>query len=146
MTSMEQFGPVSVDYFNERRVEDVQPGDGGEGSPVWSIFYAGGGILHNFDPTLPMPKAIKGAQQSIVILGAKREGHPVTEVRFGLEPVFLNPLEYAIIDPIYTRGELVYAQRSEANMPSTPPHPDERVQDGPDQEWQDFEGDVTNGE
>lgn len=138
MTSMESFGPVSADYFNGRLVEDVVLGDGGEGNAVWTIRYEGGGLLHNFDPTIPLPKAIKGAQQTQLILGGTQNGAKVTEIRFGLEPIYLNPLEYAIIDPTYTRGEMVYAQRSQANMPSdTPPHPDDRIADGPDQDWQD---------
>lgn len=126
--SMEEFGPVSVDYFNERRVVDVVRGDGSEGAPVWTIHFEGGGLIHNFDPTLPMPTKIKGAAQTMVVMNTK-----LTELRFGLEQVFLNPIEYAISDPRYTKGTVVYAQRSQANMPSTPAHPDDRVQDGPEE-------------
>lgn len=134
MTSMEEFGPVSLDYFNQRRVLDVVTGSG-EGEGIWIIKFEGGGEVHNFDPTIPAPTAIKGAGLTLVILGAHTDPQtrtPVTEMRFGLESVKLNPLEYAMRDPNYTRGQLVYAQRSNANMPSTPPHPDERVADGPE--------------
>lgn len=125
--SMEEFGPVALDYFNQRRVEDVVLGEGGQGHPVWTIKYEGGGLLHNYDPAVPMPN-VKGAGQTMVILTDK-----VTEVRFGLEPVYLNPIEYAIVDPVYTKGHVVYAQRSRVNMPKTPPHPDERIAEGPEE-------------
>lgn len=138
--SMEEFGPVSADYFNQRRVEDVvEHMNAKPGEPIWTIKYEGGGMLHNFDIKIPTPKAIKGAAQTMLILGAHasggaNDGNPVTELRFGLETVFLNPTEYAIVDPVFTKGQMVYAQRSRANMP-TPPHPDERVADGPSEDW-----------
>jgi hypothetical protein len=120
---METFGGnISVDYYTGRRVEDVAEGSGAEGAPVWTIHLADGAVVNNYDPTIEMPKAIKGAALTMVILNG------------GLEKVMLNPMEYTVSDPTYTKGIEVYAQRSPANMPSTtPPHPDERVQDGPEQ-------------
>jgi hypothetical protein len=122
----------SADYFNGRRVEDVVDG---EGDAVWTIVYEGGGELHNFDPTIAKPTTIKGAAQTMLILGAHTDPEtrtPVTEVRFGLEAVKLNPMEYAICDPNYTSGELVYPQRSEFDMPSTIDEPDAVVGDEDD--------------
>lgn len=137
--SMESFGPVSLDYFNQRRVVDVRMGTDKDG-PVWTIEFEGGGLVHNYDDTIPMPQAIKGAALTLTILGGTysggdKDGNPVTEMRFGLESVKLNPTEYAIVHPTYTKGQVVFAQRSNANMVVTPPHPDERVADGPSQEW-----------
>jgi hypothetical protein len=133
--SMEEFGPVAVDYFTGRRVEKVEETDNG-----WTIHFEGGGIVHNYDPSIPAPKAITGAALTMTILGAhkgKDDRTPVTELRFGLESVKLNPIEYSMVDPGFTGGQEVFAQRSRANMPETPPHPDERVADGPSQEWLD---------
>jgi hypothetical protein len=133
---METFGGnISVAYYTGRRVEDVAEGSGAEGAPVWTIHLADGAVVNNYDPTIEMPKAIKGAALTMVILnGGGQSGKPMTELRFGLEKVMLNPMEYTVSDPTYTKGIEVYAQRSPANMPSTtPPHPDERVQDGPEQ-------------
>src|SRR5881394_58562 len=109
--SMEQFGPVSVDYFVGRRVERVtNAGDAG-----WIIEFEGGGRLYNYDTKLPAPRTITGAALTTVILGlhkGEQDRTPLTELRFGLESVKLNPLEYAISDPNHTRGEVVLAQRS----------------------------------
>lgn len=132
---METFGPVAVDYFTGRRVEEVTEDENG-----WAIHFEGGGIVHNYDPTIPAPKAIVGAALTMTILGAhkgKDDRTPVTELRFGLESVTINPLQYSIADDKYTGGQEVFAQRSRANMPEIPPHPDERVADGPSQEWLD---------
>lgn len=133
--SMEAFGPISVDYFNGRRVDAVREGDGTEGAPVWSIEYEGSGFIHNYDPTLSLPTAIVGAAQTLVVLGGKQVlGYPTTELRFGLEVVHLNPMQYAIEDETYTRGQIVFAQRSQANMPRPVDPSDERVKDRPDGE------------
>jgi hypothetical protein len=130
---METFGPVAVDYFTGRRVEKVEEDDNG-----WTICFEGGGTVHNYDPSIPAPKTITGAALTMTILGAhkgKDDRTPLTELRFGLETVKLNPLEYSMTDDVHTGGQEVYAQRSHANMPVTTPHPDERVADGPSQEW-----------
>lgn len=124
--SMEEFGPVALDYFNQRRVLDVVDGGGGQGEPVWTIQFEGDGLLHNYDPTIPKPN-VKGAALTLVVMTDK-----VTEARFGLEVVYLNPTQYSMVHPVYTKGQIVFAQRSKANMPSTPPHPDERVAEGPE--------------
>lgn len=121
--SMERFGPVSVDYFTGQRVESVEPEDDG-----WVITFDSGAKIKNHDPTIGIPKAIVGAALTRTILETKR-----TRLQFGLEQVILNPIEYSIIDSIYTNNVEVFAQRSEANMPQTPPHPDERIADGPDE-------------
>lgn len=124
MTSMEVFGAIAIDHFTGRRVEKVADG---ERDAVWTITFEGNAKVHNFDPTIPMPTQIVGAALTRTILETKR-----TRLQFGLEQIVLNPLEYAIEDPSYTHGELVYAQRSEANMPpDSPPHPDERIAEEP---------------
>lgn len=130
MTSMENFGPVSVDYFHGRRVEAVEEG-GSDGEPVWTIVLEGGARIENFDPSVPAPTAIVGAGLTRTILERNK-----TRLQFGLEEVTLNPIEYAIVDTNYTKGQRVYTQRSEANMPPTlPPDPSpERVVDGPEGE------------
>jgi hypothetical protein len=133
--SMEEFGPVAVDYFTGRRVEKVEETDNG-----WTIYFEGGGVVHNYDPKIKAPKAIVGAALTMTILGGhkgKDDRTPVTELRFGLESVKLNPIEYSMADDNFTGGQEVFAQRSTANMPETAPHPDERVADGPSQEWLD---------
>jgi hypothetical protein len=112
--SMEGFGPISVDYYHGRRVESVEDTENG-----WVIKLEGGAEVHNFDPTIDKPTAIVGAALSMSILGAHQgeDRRPVTELRFGLESVKLNPIEYAMRDSQYTKGQLVYPQRSNANMP-----------------------------
>lgn len=122
--SMEEFGPIAVDYYHGRRVERVESFlDEGktytDGTPVWTIYLEGGAEIHNFDPMVPMPTAIVGAALTLTILGSHegQERRPVTELRFGLESLKLNPIEYAMLDPQYTKGQLVYPQRSRANMP-----------------------------
>lgn len=141
MTSMEEFGPVSVDYFHGRAVEEVIAGKGGAGDPVWSVRFEGGGLLHNYDPTYSAPPPeIVGMVLTLTQLGIRQtsEAGEGTVLYFGdrLAPrrmqVHLNALQYAIQDETYTRGEIVYAQRSRANMPPMPTHPDERVVDGPE--------------
>lgn len=135
MTSMESFGPVSLDYFTGRRVLDVQDGQGGEGDPFWTIVLEGDAAIHNFDPTIAKPMTITGAALTMQVLGGHSvEKQPVTELRFGLEVVLLNPMEYAISDPTYTKNQLVYPQRSEYNMPrstDTPDHPEGRTAEAP---------------
>lgn len=131
MTSMEEFDRiVNVDYFTQRRVEKVTEREDGA---LWTIHFEGGGQLRNYDSNVPTPRAVVGAALTRTILDGTNR---VTRLQFGLEEVMLNPMEYAIIDPNYTKGQLVYPQRSRYNMP-TPPHPDERVADGPSQEWLD---------
>lgn len=126
--SMESFGVVSVDYFHGRRVEKVYAGDGSNGAPIWTIEFSGGALVHNYDPMISIPTAIDGAALTRTLLSVEQ-----TRLQFGLEQVILNPLEYSIMDPIYTKGQEVYAQRSDANMPPTaPPEPEGRTAEGPD--------------
>lgn len=131
----EEFGPISVDYFYGRRVERVEPGDGSEGMPTWSIFFEGGGIIHNYESEVPTPLAIVGAALTRQILDGKNR---VTRLQFGLEEVTLNPMKYSMVDPNYTQGKEVFPQTSHANPLPAPPPPDpspERVADAPDPEW-----------
>lgn len=126
--SGDAFGPIAVDYFNGRRVEDVRDGDGAEGSPFWTIELEGEGLIHNYDPSIPKPTTITGAALTRTILS-----HEATRLQFGLEEVQLNPIEYAMVDPTYTDGLIVYPQRSDYNMPlEVPDDPSQhRVKDGP---------------
>lgn len=123
--SMEEFGPVSVDYFNGRKVESLETGKAGEYQ--WAVKYEGGGVLANYSPTIDMPPAdLVGKHQTMLVLGANQTvgGKPGTLIYFGdtQNPrqyvVLLDPIEYAIMDPGFTGGVFVYAQRSNANMPS----------------------------
>lgn len=129
--SGDAFGPVAVDYFTGRRVEDVRDGDGAEGSPVWTIEFQGEALIHNYDPTVPKPTTITGAALTRTILT-----HEETRLQFGLEEVVLNPIQYAIVDPTYTNGQIVFAQRSDYNMPlRVPDDPSvHRVKDGPEEQ------------
>lgn len=130
--SMEEFGPVSVDYFHGRRVEKVEKCRASKsGRPTFIIHFEGGGEIHNFESEVPTPKAIVGAALTRTIMDSTTK---VTRLQFGLEEVVLNPMEYAIRDPNYTKGELVYAQRSTVNM-EPPEEPSERVAEGPDEDW-----------
>lgn len=122
MTSMEEFGPVAVDYFHGRSVESVEgEGDVSEGH-LWAIKFEGGGYILNYDPTYPPPpNEIVGLALTLTTLGTSPTTG--TKLYFGdrLNPrkmmVNLNPLEYAIQDDTYTQGKVVFAQRSNANMP-----------------------------
>jgi hypothetical protein len=117
--SMDEFGPISADYFHGRRVERVdvaKPHARTEDEPVWEIVMEGNAHIQNFDPTIPPPTAIIGAALTRTILESGR-----TRLQFGLEQVTLNPIEYAILDEHYTRGIRVYAQRSSYNMPRSLP-------------------------
>lgn len=128
--SMDAFGPVSVDYFTGRRVESVEAGhDPGE----WAIYFEGGGIIRNYESEVPTPTQIIGAALNHCIFDGTNK---VTRLLFGLEEIVLNPIQYSIEDPVYTKGTEVYAQRSDWNMRDlgTPPDPSgDRVADGPDE-------------
>ena len=122
--SMEAFGPVSVDYFHGRRVEKVFVGDENV-ECEWGIKFEGGGLVLNYNPLSEKPpEAIVGLALTLSVLGAKETigGKPGTLLYFGTSAnprqyvVLLDPLEYAISDDVFTKGQLVYAQRSEANM------------------------------
>jgi hypothetical protein len=135
--SMEEFGPVAVDYFHGRRVEEVSEAGTDPSDGVWWVRFEGGGMIANTDDTLEMPpQDITGLALTLTVIGVGTP-QPATLLYFGTssEPqkyvVNLNPTEYAICDETYTRGAWVYAQRSTANMLETPPPPDERIADGP---------------
>lgn len=123
---------ASVDHYTGRRVVNVKVNKSpGEDEPYWTIEFEGGAVLHNYESETPVPTAIKGAALSRTILDGKNK---VTRLQFGLEEVVLNPMKYAISDPTYTKGKLVFPQKSEANMfdPQTPPDPSaDRIKDGP---------------
>lgn len=123
---MEEFGPIAIDYFSGRVVSEVLDGDAAkeaafdEGDvPVWIIRFDGGGEIHNFAPTVSAaPKELVGLTLTLSTL----EG-AITKMYFGnranprQSQVRLDPTQYAIKDDTYTQGNLVYAQRSTANMP-----------------------------
>jgi len=139
MTSMEEFGPVAVDYYNGQVVEDVSKSGADPSGAVWWIRFEGGGMIANTDSTIEAPPSeLVGLALTLTVLGVT-EGveSPKTMLYFGtsLEPrkfvVALNPIEYAMCDEVHTQGTWVYAQRSTANMQDTPPYPEDRVVDGP---------------
>jgi hypothetical protein len=132
---MEEFDyPIACDYFHQRRVEGVKDGPGGDGDPVWMIMFEHDGILFNYDPLIPKPDNIVGLAYTHTTYGLP-EG---TNLYFGeigntdRAMVTINPMQYAIADPHYTKGQTVFAQRSRFNMPPTiPDHPDDRIAEGP---------------
>ena len=136
--SGDAFGPVSLDYFTQRRVEKVEPGDGGKDSPVWSIYFQGGGIIHNYDSSLPIPKAIVGAALTRQILSGTQ-----TRLQFGLEQIVLTPTKYGMVDENYTKGQIVMPQTSDYNLlaqqqaeEARPDDPSpERAAEGPSEEY-----------
>jgi len=100
----------SADWFTGQRVVTVPDGahDG-----AWAIEFEGGGCIVNHDPLVPNPGIrIVGQALSQVVMTSK-----VTELRFGLEQVKLTPIHWAMMEPSLTMGEMVFAQRSEFNMP-----------------------------
>lgn len=133
MTSMESHGPVSVDYYHGRPVESITEGDGSEEAPCWTLTLEGGAMIHNFDPTYTIP------DQGLVGMYFNASTLSATETTLYFGPpdnpkqvrMSLNPIEYAIVDSEYTKGRLVYAQRSDANMPPVAAHPDERIVEAP---------------
>lgn len=132
VTSMEEFGPVAVDYFTQHRVTEVEIPDKTEDGPTWIVHFEGGGQIWNFEPEVPTPTAIVGQELTRTIFDSTRR---VTRLQFGLEQITLNPLKYAILDPNYTKGKLVFAQTSHVNQ--LPAEPEGRTAEGPDQEWLD---------
>lgn len=122
--SMEQFADetgkvISLRDFHLRQVESVGIFDWEDDDrPVWTISFRGGGKIHNYDPTISVPAHIVGSQLNLIILGVHDpvNGAARTELRFGLNPVYLNPLEYAMQDPQVTDNQVVFAQRSRANL------------------------------
>lgn len=116
--SMEEFAGqtgrnVSLRDYIKRRVLAVVFSEETDG--VWEIKLTLDAKIINYDPLIPMPAYVVGYNFDQWILGAKQNGKPVTELRFGLQQVFLNPLEYAMQDPVVTRNQIVFAQRSLAN-------------------------------
>jgi hypothetical protein len=114
--SMDEFGPIAVDVFHGRRVEKVEAGQGGTGDPVWAIYFTSGGILYNYSPAIKAPEGIVGMKYTHTMLGTS-DG---TLLYFGndaMNQVAIDPLNYAISDPHFTKGRIVFAQRSRAQMP-----------------------------
>ena len=122
--SMEEFADVSgrnisLRDFHKRQVKAVGTFDTvSDDRPVWTILFYDDAKIHNYDPTIPAPGHIVGAELNMIILGAHDPdtGEARTELRFGLNPVYLNPLEYAMQDTMVTSNEIVFAQRSRANL------------------------------
>jgi len=141
--SMESYGPVSVDHFHGRSVEEILDTSGHPSEGEWAVKFEGGGMIVNFDTEVAKPpEELVGQSLTLTVLGAQETvgGNPATLLYFGnsQDPrqyvIKLNPMEYAISDDAYTDGNLVYAQRSEANMePEVPPEDADRLQDGPEQ-------------
>ena len=120
---------MNVDYFTGRTVESVEDIEGGG----WRINFEGGGSIINYDETLGSPG--EGIEQ--FSLNRVTMSGDSTTIYFGPKSnplgtsINLNPLEYAITDPAFTEGQEVYPQRPAEVEDRIPPHPDERVADGP---------------
>lgn len=135
--SMEEFGPVSVDYFTQRSVVAVTINEeGAEGDPFWTIEFEGDGKLLNFSPVYPAPENLVGKALNRTIMG----GQEGLRLYFGTPDnptgtmLPLDPMHYAISDPDYTGGKVVFAQRSAINMP---PVDTDRLQEGPAEDDED---------
>ena len=142
MVSMESFGPVSVDYFNGRHVEEVTDAERYPEDALWWIKFEGGGLVANVDETIPVPpQELVGLSLMLTVLGVK-EGvdEPKTMLYFGdgTDPrkyvVSLTAIDYAICDEVATRGTWVFAERSQANMPQVPEEDADRLQEGPEEQ------------
>lgn len=129
---MSEFQVPSVDYYHGRKVVAIEDGGEGTGVACWSIRLDGDAVIQNFDPTYMKP------DESLVGMGLQASTLSPTQTTLYFGPdnnpsqvsMSLNPTEYAISDPSYTRGELVYPQRS-TPVESVPPYPSEREADGP---------------
>ena len=125
--SLEEFADVhgrnvSLREFRGRRVVEVfevseESRDQYDGA-VWWMRFAEGGEIINYDPLVKAPFHLVGTALTMQILGGHKniQRDPVTELRFGLEPLKLNPLEYAMLDPQVTNDVIVFPQRSRANV------------------------------
>lgn len=101
----------SADWFCGRRVSDVK--ENPEPSVAWAIMFEGDGMICNYDPLVLNPgRRIVGQALSQVVQTKKQ-----TELRFAMEKVVLNPLQWSMRDGVLTMGEMVFAQRSRLNMP-----------------------------
>lgn len=134
--SGEEFGPISVDYYMGRRVEEVVGGAAGEsGSPYWTIKLEGGAAILGYDENVPRPTTIVGAALTRLDLSANG-----TVLWFGLEKVTIDGTKYAVRDDQYTNGKIVFPQASRYNTAvraaqALPPDPSaDRVEQGPDAE------------
>ena len=100
----------SPDYFIGYRVISVTPG---EAPIVWTITFESGGVIHNYSDQIPQPVAIVGAALTRVIMDSTRK---TTRLQFGLEEVVLNPMEYAMVDDNFTKGQTVFPQQSQVTL------------------------------
>jgi hypothetical protein len=113
--SLEEFAEktgryASADWYVGQRVASCpdEPGDGA----VWAIVFESGAAFYNYDPLITNPRMkIVGAGLTQVVMTSKR-----TELRFGLETVTINPLQWSMRDDVHTIGEMVFPQRSTLNM------------------------------
>lgn len=101
---------MNLDYFNGRVIESVT--DQNDEGAAWAIQFEGGGALYVFDANYDMPTGLEGSQLTRVTMD-----EDMTSVFFGVpgnadaSRVNLNPMNYAIKDTTFTKGELVYPQR-----------------------------------
>lgn len=138
---MSELSNASVDYYHGRKVVAIEDGGEGMGVACWSIRLDGDAVIQNFDPTYIKPDA------SLVGMGLQASTLSATQTTLYFGPdnnpsqvsMSLNPTEYAISDPTYTRGELVYPQRS-TSSDVIPDYPADREADGPTGEEDDDDG------
>lgn len=117
--AMDEFGPIAVDIFHGRTVEDVVDGDGGPEDPIWSLVFEGGGMIHNFSPIIAKPETLKGARFTHTMLGTS-DGTLLYFDGDAARQLVLDPMHYAIEEPTLTKGDWVFAQRSYFQMPPEP--------------------------
>lgn len=115
-----------LSHYYQRAVTAITKGD-----PAWSLVLEGGVLIQNYDDTLPVPgDHIVGQMFAAATFAPK-----VTSMFFGGldgNVVVLNPMKYAIVDKS-VMPEPYFPQVSEAQETwQPPPHPDERVADGPE--------------
>lgn len=132
---MQEHGPCSVDWFYGHKVAAIhqaKPNDNRPGDPVWTIEFDNGGMIYNFDPTIPANNVV-GAALTRCDLSVG-----TTVLNFGLERITLDPIQYAMEHPTYTKGIVVFPQRSTYNTPPRiPAHDDSRAADGAEEHTED---------
>jgi hypothetical protein len=103
---------MNLDYFNGRAIESVTE-ENDEGA-TWVINLEDDGTIYVFDPSYAMPTGfLEGSRLTRTLMD-----NLSTTIYFGVDGnpfatcINVHPDKYAVKDAIFTKGELVYPQRS----------------------------------